>query len=259
MKITHIYKPEYTSPMLDEILTKNIGNDVLFENTFFKIVIDYASPVDYLYRKLWETVYLRRKTNRICTTDPNSGMYVLQMSIGEAMTYIREVTPPVFRSQLEEQFVSIDVIHDMLTHYLIEESGQSEYHISVFRKVMGLQPFETQTQYDFKRTHALRQFNPTSRIIVDVEASDIPVTDIVNDSNGYDPTYDNSLCQCMLSCLSPNDITQVIRILDHFSVSILNVFSTKDKMVYVEFMCDDITHFNALIELIKLSYEKIIK
>ena len=259
MKVTHIYKPEYTSPMLDEILTKHIGNDVLFENTFFKIVIDYASPVDYLYRKLWETVYLRRKTNRICTTDPNSGMYVLQMSIGEAMTYIREVTPPMFRPQLEEQFISIDVIHDMLTHYLIEESGQSEYHISVFRKVMGLQPFETQTQYDFKRTRALRQFNPTSRVIVDVEASDIPVADIMNDSNGYDTKYDNSLCQCMLSCLSPADVTRTIRVLDHFSVSILNVFSTKDKMVYVEFMCDDVTHFDTLIQLIKFSYEKIIK
>lgn len=246
MKVIDIVKPTYDEDHIVSILLKkHINNDLIFENCYFKIVIDNEHPIDFLYRRLWQETYLRRTIINLCTHADGS-KYTVLISFAEAIAFIRAVTPPLFQPRVDELTESVDSIYDMLCHYLMEENSQLEYHLSVFRKCIAFNPFETQTSYNIDRMNMLRKFNPTG-IIIDVEASTCSFDDLYNgkvtgqmDENdeGY-PYWSSSYetVQLMINCFTRDDLRKVVELIKGSTETIwyvINVFKREDMGYFVE-------------------------
>lgn len=248
MKVIDIVKPNYDEDkdILPILLKKHISNDIVFEKRFFRIVIDNENPIDFIYRRLWQETYLRRSVVNRTTHDVDGSKYTILVSFAEAITFIRTVTPPVFQPRVDELTESIDNIYDMLCHYLMEENGQLEYHLSVFRKCIAFNPFETQTSYNIKRMCTLRKFNPTG-IIIDVEASTCSFEDLYNGKvSGYlceddeGDTYWSSsweTVQLMINCHTKDELQKVAELINGSDETIwyvINVFKREDLGYFVE-------------------------
>ena len=248
MKVIDIVKPNYDDDkdILPILLKKHISNDIVFEKRFFRIVIDNENPIDFIYRRLWQETYLRRSVVNQTTHDVDGSKYTILVSFAEAITFIRTVTPPVFQPRVDELTESIDNIYDMLCHYLMEENGQLEYHLSVFRKCIAFNPFETQTSYNINRMNMLRKFNPTG-IIIDVEASTCSFDDLYNgkvsghlceDDEG--DTYWSSsweTVQLMINCHTKDELQKVAELINGTDETIwyvINVFKREDLGYFVE-------------------------
>lgn len=240
MKVIDIVKPAFDEDhILPILLKKHVNNDLIFEKYYFRIVIDNEHPIDFLYRRLWEETYLRRS---VIKHDVDGSKYTILVSFAEAIAFIRTVTPPVFQPRVDELIESVDSIYDMLCHYLMEDNSQLEYHLSVFRKCIAFNPFETQTTYNIKRMFMLRQFNPTG-IIIDVEASTCSFDDLYNgkvtgNSDDGEPYWFSSYetVQLMINCRTKDELQKVIELIKGSAETIwyvLNVFK-RDMGYFIE-------------------------
>lgn len=258
MKVINIIKPVTRNSLIDELLSKHLTNDLLFERCYFAIAVTELDSQGFLYRKLWETVYLRRIDHY--SSHNADGSYEIDMSLAEAISFIRSVTPPLFNSHMEEQFESIDMIYDMLRHYLMEENDQLSYHISVFRKGMMLNKFETHSNYNTDRMDILRKFNPKG-LVVDVEAigGDATVADICNDND-----VSSSVMQLMFFS-NTSDLHKLVSLLDDYysTIRIINVFEGESAVDYFIEVTLSYLPFEknkvGVRELIKKTYQKILK
>ena len=95
------------------MLAKNIFNDHFYENIIVDITIDIDKPEYFLYRKLWETVYLNRNTN-FSLYDKINKNYVIRISLSEALRFINEATPPILKDKIPSSTSSIINVFDLL-------------------------------------------------------------------------------------------------------------------------------------------------
>lgn len=162
--------------LLGEVLRKHINNDAIFDTCYIGVSISIDQPEDFFYRNLWETVYLRYPSSSIRFNRENH--IDTRITVGEAISFINAVTPPLFRNKIKELTSSVDEIVKSLETYLMTKNDQLEYNLSVFRKYIHLERFrENITEYNFARMKALREFHPNG-IIIDVEATNVSYTDI---------------------------------------------------------------------------------
>lgn len=162
--------------LLGEVLRKHINNDAIFDTCYIGVSISIDQPEDFFYRNLWETVYLRYPSSSIRFNRENH--IDTRITVGEAISFINAVTPPLFKNKTKELISSVDEIVESLETYLMTNDDQLEYNLSVFRKYIHLERFrENITEYNFARMKALREFHPNG-IIIDVEATNVPYTDI---------------------------------------------------------------------------------
>ena len=162
--------------LLGEVLRKHINNDAIFDTCYIGVSISIDQPEDFFYRNLWETVYLRYPSSSIRFNRENH--IDTRITVGEAISFINAVTPPLFRNKIKELTSSVDEIVESLETYLMTNNDQLEYNLSVFRKYIHLERFrENITEYNFARMKALREFHPNG-IIIDVEATNVPYNDI---------------------------------------------------------------------------------
>lgn len=216
--------------ILTMLLKKHLNNDDVFENSTIDIVTRIENPFDYIYRKLWETMYLRRDMSIISRKSTN-GMYIIKMSFAEAISYIHAVTPPVFQPRVDELTESVDIICDILKHYLIEKNDQLQYHLSIFKKLMHIEYFETHTNYDINRTDILRKYS-SSGIIIDVEVCDCSFNDMYN-GNVSSPIS----VMVMVNCNTKKEISEIIDIIernDSKKWRIINAFKNDDIGYFIE-------------------------
>ena len=162
--------------LLGEVLRKHINNDVIFDTCYIGVSISVDRPEDFFYRNLWETVYSRYPSSSIRFNRENHIDTLI--TVGEAISFINAVTPPLFKNKTKELISSVDEIVESLETYLMTNNDQLEYNLSVFRKYIHMERFrENVTEYNFTRMKALRGFHPDG-IIVDVEATNVPYNDI---------------------------------------------------------------------------------
>ena len=233
MKIIDILKPRKSTlnDIIHHLLKKDIKNDKVLESCYFDIVIKNINPLHYLYRKLWEGMYLRRGCTATSKYVSQDDSYIIKISLAEAIEYINMVTPPLFRSRAKEQVVSVDSIHDMLCHYLMDENDQLSYHLSVFEKCMSIRVFETNNTYNTERINILKQYKQ-SGIIVDVEACSCPFNEIYtgefNNQHHVHPQV-----QLMLYCRTSNDIDKAVRMINN-DWYVLNIFIDDNHNCFID-------------------------
>lgn len=165
--------------LLGEVLRKHINNDAIVDMYYIGVSISVDQPEDFFYRNLWETVYLRYPLSVISFDRGYYGNHInILITVGEAISFINAVTPPLFKNKIKELTSSVDEIVNSLKTYLMTKNDQLEYNLSVFRKYIHLERFrENVTEYNFERMKALRGFHPDG-IIVDVEATNVSYNDI---------------------------------------------------------------------------------
>lgn len=267
MKITKIEKYGLNNEeYIEKALSLGMMNDYLFERAFFKVYISDVEPIDYLYRIMYEDVYLRRDYVRSSIPDENNNM-VMFLSVSEAISFIKAALPPVFKPREKEAICSIDAIIETLLALLEEGQKQFEY-MSLFRKYTGFNYFETKTNYSFERMKLIRQFNPV-RPVVDIMVSTKSFDDLYDGIMGdegslYRPT--GCTLHLMFNCIRKSELNIVYDILrqgtlnDNCVVKILNISHVEFAGYYVELYVEnyDSEICKTINDIYKITYKPIL-
>lgn len=238
------------------LLKKDLHNDIALDRCFVDITVTPDNFTDFLYRRLWETIYLRRDMS--CWSSINCPDSVnLKISFVEAINFIKSVTPPIYQSRVHELYYDPDNIKKSLELFLKDDAESViKQNISVFKKGIGFQKFETSSKYDMDRINYLRKKTDSS-IIIDVEiCSDFRSVLNGDTSNSYIDlqgviSYYNRLDLC-------NILTQLQNELPY--MYILNVFSDDMNGNFIEFYIDKkisydfSTDFPCITDLIQQTY-----
>lgn len=164
--------------LVDDLLSKGIHSDGVFEDTFIDVYIsdirDYEkTSINLLYRLLWERNYIKLKGGN--TSDiPNmrdefddvNRQCSLVISLSEAIGYIYKATPPILQKDIPGSIRSYDAIISLLKTFLMDtKSPEYVHYLDLFFTHIHFKPFETQWNmldqqkradmiYDMKRNTA---------------------------------------------------------------------------------------------------------
>lgn len=254
MKVTKIEsrKDDY----IDLSLTKGYINEYLFEDHYINIHISDVEPIDYLYRRMFEERYLRRKYDKYDISNiPENGNMVMKLSVSEAIAFVKAALPPVFKGREKELYNSYDALEESLATFL--DGGDSQYeYMSLFRKYTGLNYFETKTDYDFNRMNMLRKFNPSGPI-VDFMVFTEPLKEIYDGIEGDElEDYEGSLYReptgvavhLMFNCIKKSELSLIYKMIEESryyylnglcTIKILNIFHNEFGGYYVELFVDN--------------------
>lgn len=208
MKVISI-KTESTSYLIRLALEKELFLDTPFENYFFKIIIkleDSDKFVDFMYRLLWEKVYLKSEKKSIY--NPNNDTINMYVSLSEVIGFIHKATPPRLQNLIPESIKTIDSIIELMEQFLIDDnSGQLITYHSYFKEHFHFQPFETRWTYDKNRMKLLRRYNPLG-VIPDIEVSNKSIYDIINYNNNR-PEVSDIRAVITFHCYTKEDMKRV--------------------------------------------------
>ena len=212
---------------INSLLNKSIFNDYLFEQTFFDISILIDRPVDFLYRRIWECVYIKRGCST--RTTMNDCIINLRLSLSEAIQYIYTVTPPRLQCLIKDSIKSIDDITQLLHQFLIDDNeGQSITYLSMFKKLTHLESFDTSWNNDTTCIDVIRQHGNQNGLAGVVVSSSISIPEIVNNE-----TFDFDI-QMMFHCKNNNQLSDLFKILyESTSNSIILNIKEDDNGIYV--------------------------
>jgi hypothetical protein len=122
MKIIRIEKISNGSKLIDELLSKSMSNDYLFEQCGYYMTIQPSDGIigyeEFLYRKLWEKVYLRRNDTNLESHMLVDGNIHLFVSLSEAIGLINFITPPALKKYIPDSIKTTESISDVLSEYL---------------------------------------------------------------------------------------------------------------------------------------------
>ena len=273
MKITKIECPK--NAFADNSLKKGIINDYLFEKKFFEVYVEEVLPIEFLYRRMYEELYLKRDYWYECSKLPENGKMKLLLSVSEAILFIKSALPPVFKPREKEAIESIDAIKETLMALL---TGKAQYdYIDLFKRNTGLNYFETKTNYDTNRIGVIRKFN-SIRPVVDVIITPISYNDLYDGIEGEEdedaegdlyrePTLVN--LHVMFNCIKKSELELIYKIIDESNyyylnklcqVHILNIFHSEFNGYYVEMYIEnfDSEICKTLHEIYRMSYKTIL-
>ena len=172
----------------------------MFFISFFDISILIDRPVDFLYRRIWECVYIKRGCSTRTTV--NDCIINLRLSLSEAIQYIYTVTPPRLQCLIKDSIKSIDDITQLLHQFLIDDNeGQSITYLSMFKKLTHLESFDTSWNHDTTCIDVIRQHGNQNGLAGVVVSSSISIPEIVNNE-----TFDFDI-QMMFHCKNNNHNT----------------------------------------------------
>ena len=143
IKVLTISEPEDT--FVDELLYRGVSNDYLFERTFFEVRIVTDDLIGILYRRLWETIYLRMDENSssIIIGNNDENTFALRISLSEALGFIKQATPPQLVKLIKESTQSLHDICEVLKEFLINDKGVGCDYLGIFKNYTHLCEFDT--------------------------------------------------------------------------------------------------------------------
>lgn len=239
MKVKQISINGSQSLFVQSLLNRDILNDIVLDKCFVDIDVIPDSPIDFLYRRLWETMFLRRDMSGWSRFN-NSESIILKISFNEAINFIKAVTPPRFKPRIHELYNDIDNIKESLELFLINDADSViNYNTSVFKQGMKFQQFETSSKYNMNRINYIRS-KVNDMVVVDVENCSDFKTIRDNPSNNDTDSYVRIDIQCMLSYYNTADLHKTFNDLkdELDSIYILNVFSDGMNGNFIEFYID---------------------
>lgn len=266
MEIVDIY-PNMRFNRVNNELSKNFTNDELFRNSFFGIHIKDADPVDILYRRMYEERYLNFKPFRMSSFKNCNGY--LNITLSEAIYYVNQVTPPIIKAKYKDQITSsVETILDLLEHFLMEQTGQTLYHISEFKKTVGFNPFETTSSYNLNRNVLLRNNQTLNNgPVIDIMTCDNLLNELYNEDSSLETNKDIAI-HCMFNCMNKAEINHyVLNMIDTFKdsginkISVLNIFTKQNRGYFIELYIQnyDYKTMKEFHEIFKATYKNIIQ
>jgi hypothetical protein len=257
MNVTSV-KCNYDDKFLDLILGMNALNDIVLDRNFIEVEVNDIDPLNFIYRRFYENTFLRRSGNNVSEYLGNN-RYNIKISIGEGISILKQLLPPVFQIKAHELYSSINVLVDTLQYYLTDiDTGTLDLQVRTFCKAIAWNPFETNTTYDKSRMKTLREHaipKGENGSCIDLYAYKGDLKEIYK---GNVNPGDASELQCVFSYGSKKCIFDLIDVLkENKNIMITNVFAPEG----VSFSCIEIYVNNfvsveneALTELIKNTY-----
>ena len=261
MNVTKITFPCDDPGFLDTVLSMRLENDYVLDNFFIELEIDDIDPINYLYRRYYEQVFLRRVTSNL-SEFIKPGFYKLKLSVGEAMTLINGMIPPKFAGREHELYPNMEELIKSLEYFLTDiESGTLDYQLAKFKQMVGWQPFETKSNYDPNRIEIIRKnTNNTSGPVIDLVAFkyDKESDDIcMRAYTGIIYEDDEVTAQFVFHFTKKKDLFTLYKILDENKfMRITNVFGLASKGYYVYLYTSEYTTLDnpTLSEILHKSY-----
>lgn len=264
MKIYTIFPITGSTEMISRLLDKGVSNDYLFEKCGFYMEVEPTNGIDgwldFLYRRLWETTYIRRDGNdNVSYYDNKIRKVMLFITLNEAIGFIKHITPPILRPRIPEALKDVDSIHEVLKEYLIEGTPNQPPHVKTeFQKYIGFNKFETSSSYHIQRMNLLRKLTPDG-VVIDIEAHNAPSEKLLCCNASPKDKYE---VQLMLHAKNESDLHKICYELgiglDCFKV--INVFFVKYNGYFVELYIPEYSFnkYESLGTLINRSYSKIL-
>lgn len=249
---------------INNLLSKNIANDYLFENNYFQIQMESTDYACLLYRIMWENMYLRRKGTMTGSWLRGENNIVITMSVSEAISFIYQATPPALQKNIKNELISIDIITSRLREILIEttEARGTDYYLSHFWQIMRFQEFENPWDFDLtkiKRLYKMNGNNLTCQVVSSTGKVEDMITEIPSDS-----LY-NSLCcktQLLFTTQESSDLIKILNYVKNHNLQILSI-NVEDNAFYIMTYLSEHNILNRADDyvnaVIHSSYNKIIK
>ena len=225
---------------VETLLGKGLFDDYLFEKTFFKLKIKLNDLSRLLYRRLWESNYIRSGMQSHIESDDSVTLYV---SVSEALLYINTVTPPILKHLIADSTKSIDDIGGLIEQLLSDESSNNDirYNISVFLQIMKLEKFETVWRNDTTQMKYLLENNHEQQpcgcccYVIHANRSLSSILSTIRDKRDTTPypCVEPLKVYAMFSCRNKtDDIRSLMHTLtDHWQI--VNVTDTLDDRYYI--------------------------
>lgn len=176
--------PHITSNYVDGLLKQGIFNDYIFERVFWKIHLQVDSMTDYLYRLMWEQLYLKM-TDKNSSYNNAGEILILRLSLSEAYQFIQRATPPILHNQIPESTKSLKDIRDLLVTFLTEDNGGMLItYLSYFKQMTHLESFETTWVDDTKKIDIINKKAGNVDIVCCIRYADCAIDKLVYN---YDP------------------------------------------------------------------------
>ena len=186
--------------LVSRFISQGIHNEYLFSRTFFEV--DYVCEsvedlVDVFYRRLVEDTFVDSRVRKDVTIRHKKlggthvqngqvanvgpvGHYVDFISVSDVIRFIDNVMPPILKIRFPNVLRDIDEMESVLKIMLSDdESGQLEYNLSVFKKVIGMNRLETSWIPDAKKLNMIQQHHPNDPIIACVDFCTIPIGKLI--------------------------------------------------------------------------------
>lgn len=145
-------KPTLDSSIVNKCLKSSIPNDVVFDDN--KLILEFKLKtskeyIELIYRKMYERMYLRWPSSPSAILQSHYETVEIFISISEAINYIMQVTPPIFRNRAKTEMTSIAKICELLEMYLSVNDNNSnpEYNMSLFKRIIHMEIYETKWPY----------------------------------------------------------------------------------------------------------------
>lgn len=245
------------SSFIDGLLEKGIHSDVYFDDYPVRIRLKPDDWFGYVYRELWETVYLKRPGSSIVhkpdINNPNTkeSEVNLRISLSEAIGFIYAATPPRLQNQIPDSIKSIESIKGLLETFLMDDSNPEKVHYhSIFKDYTHFNQFSTIWKCDNSKVKLLREAVDHGMIGV-VLYSGISFGELIESEEKY---VDIAM---VLHIKTQRDAMKLRRFLNDHNLHIDNL-CVEDNELYVlttssDFYCNKETQ-----EFFKKSYKRIL-
>ena len=178
---------------INHLLKKEIFNDHYFENVYFRITVSMDHYIDFLYRILWETVYLKRDEMHLSQYNEQNQTCELCVSLSEMICFLKNAIPTNYKIPMEEALGSIQQIEDACMLLLKNQSMKSQiYFSSIFKKMLRFELFETNNTYNLERIQKLKNIvseENRKKIMIDVQACSFPFVKHLSHLDNVDQPY----------------------------------------------------------------------
>lgn len=251
MKILDILPIKNESTFPYSLLSSGIQDDYLFDTVFFQIVVE-PSPADYVnyfYRLLWETCYIKSKLPSNDTSHSFDTKIVFNISLSEAMGFINKATPPLLRKKIDEIKTENDVV-DALKVFLMEDNkGEQVHYTDIFRDHVKFKVFETNESLDANAMDKLDR-STSHGFTIKMISSNTPFN-IIFSTGGVSML-------CMIRSNGPDDLKHIKDMICDDFIKVSNV-SIKSGKVYIRIscLCHEMSGLNKIIsQSMKECYKK---
>lgn len=246
MHFHSIQKPYITfakEAFINTLLSKEITNTKVMEQTYFRIGVSIDSPIQLFYRELWTQTYLRRKDedsypdrydlneyDSLYPEDLPHDEFLVKMSIAECLEFINSVTPPALKKDIPDNTKSLDDILKLMRFFLHEEKDPKliALYKSTFYRVTHMEMFDSGWTPDFKKLALIRKImnekgydkDNFGTFIGYVEASNLSIDNLIEAKYRQEDNY----VQMIFNADTDEDIRDLYEWLDSLNFNICNLY-----------------------------------
>lgn len=214
MKVTNIIDDTTKSDVVFyELLRNGIRSEAVYNNQMIRVVLELDQPkkdyVDMFYRMFWEDNYLnldpKNRSAIHYLSESDKYIFDMRITVGEALDFIWDATPPLLRDQIPDNTKTIDQIIGLLKTFLMEEDPQKITFEGIFRKYSKFDQYQKGYSFQTKldRLRLIRDKVPTGAVTNIIYAT-TSISDIIN-GNRTRAVY-------LIHCNNTSEIQEVVKI-----------------------------------------------